>query len=208
MIKFLVTAFMSVMLGMVAIGCSHITLPQLIFESPKQSEERSQSSRVAAVEDDSSALESVPGSWFQVFMQASLMSEEERRARLVALNTLINQPSQNGLLLGLEQATLLGVREASPEQWNQALAALEELTPEKNSDAEMYRSWLQQELTSRLQKNSKIATLAATNAKQAREIKQLKTDVLSLDERINDLNSQIEALTNIERNLTEKTVVQ
>ena len=179
-------------------------MPQLIFESPKQKEgEQWRAYQQAA---DVSQLEKEPAAWFKVYIQAFALTPQERKARLVALNSVVDQPAENQTLIVLEQATLLSVTDAPRNQWNQAielLSGLDQLEP--GTDAELYRSWLKKELELRLEKVSKLALLAKRNASQAEQIRRLKKDVEALGERISGLNEQINALTNIEQSLTEKS---
>lgn len=201
--SFATHAVLSGLLLVLLAGCSSISMPHLIFESPQDSEgEQWRAYRQAT---EISHLENEPAGWFKVYIQASSLTQEERQARLVALNSVIDQPDQNQTFVALEQATLLGVSDAPRKQWMQAaqvLSGVAELAP--GTDAELYRSWLQKELELRLAKAAEIVLLAKKNAMQAAQIRRLQNDVDLLSKRIGSLNEQINALTNIEQNLTEK----
>jgi hypothetical protein len=188
-------------------GCKNISLPQIIFESPTDG--RDEGLKAYEEVTEVSHLERTQDAWFKVYVQASSLTQDERQARLLALNSVLGQPDQNQTYLALEQATLLGVNKAPHKQWRlatQILASMPAISPD--TDAAIYKSWLQTELELRLNNTSQISSLAAKNAKQAEQIKQLKTEIEGLNERIASLNDQINALTNIEQNLTEKKVSQ
>jgi len=187
-------------------GCGNISLPHLIFESPKDPD--GQQWQAYEEVTDISHLESAQAAWFKVYVQASLLTQDERQARLLALNSMIGQPQLNQAFLAMEQATLLGVSNAPQKQWNLALSIISKVQGlEADSDAALYRAWLQEELELRLEKIARIDALVSKNKQQSQAIKALQSDVSSMGERISDLNQQINALTNIEQSLSEKKPV-
>lgn len=190
-------------------GCGNLQLdwPHITIEAPANTQEQ----KLQAYEKvtETSHLEQEQDAWFKVYIQAESLTPEERKARLLALSSLLNQSDQNQTHLALEQATLLGVVSAPRKQWKLASKTLAEIPDmPADSNAFLYKTWLGKELKLRLSKSSSIASLRSKNAKQKELIKQLQIQVEGLNKQIKGLNNQIEALTNIEQNLTEKKVSQ
>ena len=183
-------------------GCQSIGSPQITFESvPDYPYDQPD-------DEDANQLSKPihkPRTWFEAYVQATTLTEAERHARLVAVNVLLSQPDQNQTDLTLEQATLLGVNSAPQEHWSlakEALAAVTGIDPD--TDVWRYKNWLEKELDLRLNQASLMASLKRKTVRQAALIKQLETKATELNSRIEDLNGQINALTNLEQDLTDK----
>ncbi len=143
-------------------------------------------------------------SWMDKYGIAASFTPQERQARLVTINALMQEASttQDHLNLTMEQATILSVNEKDHKQWLKALEILENvgsdsMTPELSR----YKSWLTTELDRRLENFKTLAQLNKRLHKIENSNKVLETEVSQLKE-------QIDALTNIEQNLTEKKATQ
>ncbi len=143
-------------------------------------------------------------SWMDKYGMASEFTSDERQARLVTIDALTKDAvsAADQQTLAMEQATLLGVPDESYKHWLKAREILQMLSKQTvNSEIEQYRLWLSEELERRLQYYQKVSRL---NAK----IASLEKNQESLQAEVAQLKEQIDALTNIEQNLTEKKATQ
>ena len=143
-------------------------------------------------------------SWMDKYGMASSFTAEERQARLLTLDALTKDvvTAADQQTLAMEQATLLSAPEEDIKHWLKAREILQALGKQPLAvELENYRQWLDQELERRLQNLRKVSKLTA-------RIATLETSRESLEAEVSQLKEQIDALTNIEQNLTEKKATQ
>jgi len=143
-------------------------------------------------------------SWMDKYGMASGFTAEERQARLVTLDALTKDviTASDQQTLAMEQATLLSVPEEDMKHWLKAQEILQALGKQTLAiELENYRQWLDRELERRMRLFRTISKLRA-------HIATLENSRNSLEAEASQLKEQIDALTNIEQNLTVKKATQ
>ena len=114
----------AIVIGAIMTGCSTMDLlwPKETPIAPPPVEPPVQESVVDPAQTyneitEPSQFVTIEDAWFKIYVQASLLTSDERKARLLALNALIEQPNHDPNHLALEQATLLAVHEAPRKHW-------------------------------------------------------------------------------------------
>ncbi len=186
-------------------GCAGLQ-DLVMVEKPKLTANQSQEESLDSLPPPSAIpAEHMPAlSWMDKYGIAASFTPQERQARLVTINTMMQEAatSKDHLNLAMEQATILSVNEKDHTQWRKALEILntvgnDKITPELSR----YKSWLTAELDRRLEN---YKTLGQLN----KRLHKMETTNKALETEVSQLKEQIDALTNIEQNLTEKKATQ
>ncbi|WP_431687244.1 hypothetical protein [Hahella sp. NBU794] len=134
--------------------------------------------------------------WLDYYLTGEHLSQEERSARLLALESLLVIPQDSIPVwkVHLQRATLLAALPGGPDNWRKAMLLIDTMPESEDAVPNDYVRWLKSELKFRLDGISSTSQLRRENARLERQVDQLR--------------KKIEALTNIEQNLTEKKETQ
>ncbi|ABC33293.1 hypothetical protein HCH_06660 [Hahella chejuensis KCTC 2396] len=134
--------------------------------------------------------------WLDYYLTGERLSQEERSARLLALESLLAIPQDSIPVwkVHLQRATLLAALPSGPDNWRKAMLLIDTIPESEDGVPGDYVRWLKSELKFRLDGISSSSQLRRENARLERQVDQLR--------------KKIEALTNIEQNLTEKKETQ